>query len=39
VADAGFDLALAVGIADAARQRDDAIVREDVAVQRIERGS
>jgi hypothetical protein len=38
VPDASFDLALAVGIADATGQRDDAIVREHVAVQRIERG-
>ena len=37
VADAGFDFALAIGIADAARQRDDAVVREHVAVERIER--
>ena len=37
VADAGFDLALAIGIADAARQRDDAVVREHVAIERIER--
>ena len=37
VADAGFDLPLAIGIADAARQRDDAVVREHVAVERIER--
>ena len=37
VADAGLDLALAIGIADAARQGDRAVVREDVAVQRIER--
>ena len=38
VADAGFDFAFAIGIADAARQRDDAVVREHVAIQRIERG-
>ena len=37
VPDAGFDFALAIGIADATRQRDDAIVREHVAVERIER--
>ena len=38
VADAGFDFAFAIGIADAARQRDDAVVREHVAIERIERG-
>ena len=38
VADAGFDLAFAIGIADATRQRDDAVVREHVAIERIERG-
>jgi hypothetical protein len=38
VADAGFDLALAIGIAHAARQRDDAVVGEHVAIERIERG-
>jgi hypothetical protein len=37
VPDAGFDFALAVGIADAARQRDDAVVRQHIAVQGIER--
>jgi hypothetical protein len=37
VPDAGFDLALAIGIADATGERDDAIVGEDVAVKRIER--
>ena len=37
VADAGFDFALAIGIADAARQGDDAVMGEDVAVERIER--
>jgi hypothetical protein len=35
--DARFDLTFAIGIADATRQRDDAIVREHVAVERIER--
>ncbi len=37
MADAGFDLPLAVGIADATRERDDAIVGEHVAVERIQR--
>ena len=37
VADARFDLALAIGIADAARQADHAVVREHVAIERIER--
>jgi hypothetical protein len=37
VADAGFDFSLAIGIADPARQGDDAVMREDVAIQRIER--
>ena len=34
--DAGFDFALAIGIADATRQRDHAVVREDVAIEGIE---
>jgi len=34
--DTRFDFALAVGITDATRQRDDAVVREHVAVERIE---
>ena len=38
VADAGLDLALSIRIAHAARQRDGAVVRQHVAVQRIERG-
>ena len=38
VADGGLDLALAIGIADAARQGDDAVVGQHVAVERIERG-
>ena len=38
VADARFDLALAVWIAHAAWQRDCAVVLQHVAVQRIERG-
>ena len=37
VADAGFDFPFAIGIADATRQRDRAVVREHVAIQRIER--
>ena len=37
VADAGFDFPFAIGIAHAARQRDDAVVGEDVAIERIER--
>ena len=37
VADAGFDLAFPIGIADAARQGDDAVVGEHVAVEGIER--
>jgi hypothetical protein len=38
VPDAGFDLALAIGVADATRERDDTVVREHVAVERIEGG-
>jgi hypothetical protein len=37
VADARFDFAFAIGIADAARQADDAVMREHVTVQRVER--
>ena len=33
----GLDLAFAIGIADAAREPDHAVVREDVAIERIER--
>ena len=36
VADAGFDFPFASGIAYAARQRDDAVVREHIAIERIE---
>ena len=36
VADAGLDLALSIGIADAARQRDGAVVRQHIAIQRIQ---
>jgi len=36
--DAGFAFALGIGIADAARQRGNAVLREHVAVQGIERG-
>src|SRR5438093_9622777 len=38
MADGGFHLAFAVGITDATGQRDDAVVRQHVAVERIERG-
>ena len=37
VADGGFDLALAIGVADATRQGDDPVVGQHVAVERIER--
>ena len=37
VADAGFDFAFPIGVADATRQRDGAVVREHVAIERIER--
>ncbi len=36
--DAGFDLPFPIGIADATRQGHDAVVREHVAEERIERG-
>jgi hypothetical protein len=38
VPDARFDFALAIGIAHAARERDDAVVGQHVAIHRIERG-
>src|SRR6185437_5222807 len=38
IADPGFHLALAIGIAHPARQRDDAIVGHHVAVERVQRG-
>ena len=38
VPDARFDLALAIGVADATRKRDDAVVGEHVPIERIERG-
>jgi hypothetical protein len=37
VADAGFDLAFPIRVADATRQRDGAVMREHVAIERIER--
>src|SRR5262245_34764194 len=37
VADARFDFAFAIGIADAARYSDRAVVREHIAIERIER--
>src|SRR5262249_57606894 len=37
MADAGFDLAFAIRIADATRQCDGAVVREHVAIEWIER--
>ena len=36
VADGGFDLALAIGVADPTRQGDDPVVGQHVAVERIE---
>ena len=38
VSDPRFDFAFPIGIADTARERDDAVVREHVAIQRIECG-
>ena len=38
MADGRLHLAFAVGITDATGQRDDAVVRQHVAVERIERG-
>ena len=38
MADAGFDFAFAIGISDPARHGDRAVVRQHIAVQRIERG-
>lgn len=35
VADAGFDLPFAIGIADSAREGDHPVVREHIAVERI----
>ena len=37
MADAGFDLALAIGVADSTWQGDDPVVGEHVAVERIQR--
>ena len=37
MADPGVDFAFPIGIANPARQRDRAVVREDVAIERIER--
>jgi hypothetical protein len=37
MADARFDLAFAIGVPGAARQGHHAVVREDIAVQRIQR--
>jgi len=38
VADAGFDFAFAIGVADTAWERDDAVMREHIAIERIEGG-
>jgi hypothetical protein len=37
MADAGFDFPFAVGIAHPTGQRDDAVVRQDVAKERVQR--
>jgi hypothetical protein len=34
----GFDLPLAIGITDATRQRDHAVGRQNIAIERIECG-
>ena len=38
VPNAGFDFAFAIGIADTAREPDDAVVREHIAIERIQCG-
>ena len=38
VSDTGLDFSLSIGMADAARQRDGAIVGQQIAVERIQRG-
>ena len=38
VADPRFDFAFPIRIPDSARRRDDAVVGEDVAIKRIQRG-
>jgi hypothetical protein len=38
VPDSRFDFALAIGIADAARQGDCAVVSQDIAIERVDRG-
>jgi hypothetical protein len=38
VSDAHFDFAFSIGIADATREGDDAVVGEHVAIEEIERG-
>jgi len=39
VADGRLQLAFAIGIADATGQRDDAVVGEDIAIERVQAGS